>query len=51
MSCDKHLTHPERWPGDCGAVAEALSAFSPWDHSRFAGGYEIVGDHRGFEIR
>ena len=28
MSCDKHLTHPEHWPGDAGAVAESLAPFA-----------------------
>lgn len=28
MSCDEHLTHPEHWPGDAGAVAESLAPFA-----------------------
>ena len=27
MMCD-HITHPEHWPGDAGAVAESLAPFA-----------------------
>lgn len=58
MMCD-HITHPDHWAGDQGDVIAALgdqhrvdTVTIRWaDHPHLVCGLDIVGDHRGYEIR